>query len=548
MKLNKIERLKANLKPVEYLSRLQSLDFTNLDESDRFYLKNFGIYTQSQRTDEFMLRVRVAGGRIGVEQVEAIVKVAKEFDAKIILTARAQIELQKLRPDNILNAYLMLESLGLTSWQTLTDNFRNIVTDVYDGIGQDSQIEVYSLILQMQELFLKKAEYVGMVPRKFNTAICGTKSVATSFFGNDCYFALAIKDGVFGFNLYLGGKNNEVAKSANIFVKQEDVVELFRAVIDAYLKYGFRGSRTKARLFFLIDSVGIEGLVEYIKEFYSKPISCAGKMLVSKLDSSDDFYKLANGKYAYRFKSRFGEIDIDSLESVIEFAKQNRLELRFGIDQNIYMLGLECKEVPFKGLSANQNMLVCAGSKYCFFSLFDTKDRAEELKLEKINRYGIKIGYSGCLKGCGRHYFSDIGLVGIRTNVYGDIEYGVRLFLGGLYTYGESGARLIYWAVPLRALNSVINVIIEEFEASGFSDFEEFSRVVLAKFESEFLAFWFLAKLYTKDNATLNKPDSFDYLLSGSDALVTELKDAKDRFYETIKELERRVYSTIGHL
>ncbi len=543
MKLNKIERLKADLKPIEYLSRLQSLDFANLDESDRFYLKNFGIYTQSQRTDEFMLRVRVAGGRIAIEQLEAIVKIAKEFDAKLILTARAQIELQKLRPDHILKAYNMLESLGLTSWQTLTDNFRNIVTDVYDGIGQNSQIEVYSLILQMQELFLKKAEYVGMAPRKFNTAICGTKSVVTSFFGNDCYFALAIKDGVYGFNLYLGGKNNEVAKSANIFVKQEDVVELFEAVIDAYLKYGFRGSRTKARLFFLIDSVGIKGFVEYIKEFYSKPISGAGELLVSKLDSSDDFYKLANGKYAYMFKSRFGEIDIASLESVIEFAKQNRLELRFGIEQNIYMFGLEHKEVPFKGLSENQNMLVCAGSRYCFFSLFDTKDRVQELELEKINRYGIKVGYSGCLKGCGRHNFSDIGLVAIRTNLYGNVEQGVRLFLGGLYTNGQSGARLIYWAIPLRALNSVINVIIEEFEASGFSDFEEFSKEVLAKFESEFLAFWFLAKLYTKQKASLKEADSFDYLLSGSGALVTEIQEGKDRLYESIKELERVVYS-----
>ena len=542
MKLNKIERLKAKLKPIEYLSKLKSLDFANLEESDRFYLKNFGIYTQSQRTDEFMLRLRIAGGRIDTEKLEGIVNIAKEFRAKVIITARAQIELQKLTPSNILSAYLKFESLGLNSWQTLTDNFRNVVTDVYDGIGQDSKIEVYNLILQMQELFLGKAKYVGMTPRKFNTAICGSSSVATSFFGNDCYFALANKDGEYGFNLYLGGKNNEVAKSANIFVKQEDIVELFGAVIDAYLKYGFRGSRTKARLYFLIESVGIDGFVEYIKEFYSKPLSGAGDLLVSKLNSSNDFYELANGKYAYRFKTDFGEIDIDSLEGIVEYAKQNRLELRFGIDQNIYLLGLVKREVPFAGLSDNQNMLVCVGSRYCFFSLFDTKDRVQELELEKINKYGIKVGYSGCLKGCGRHYFSDIGLVGIRTNLYGKLEQGVRLFLGGLYTNGQSGARLIYWAVPLRVLNCVINIIIEEFEASGFSDFEEFSREVLAKFESEFLAFWFLAKLYTKKEVSLKESHCFNYLIEGQNALVHNIGEDKNRLYETIKELERMVF------
>ncbi len=543
MKLNKIERLKANLKPIDYLQKLNSLNFANLEESDRFYLKNFGIYTQSQRVDEFMLRVRVAGGRINIDKLEAILQIAKEFNAKIILTARAQIELQKLTPQNILNAYLKLQDSGLTSWQTLTDNFRNIVTDVYDGVGVECQIEAYSLILQMQELFLKKAQYTGMVPRKFNTAICGSKSVATSFFGNDCYFALAKKEGVYGFNLYLGGKNNKVAKCANIFVRQEEAVEIFSAVIEAYLKYGFRGSRTKARLHFLIESVGIDGFVEYIKEFYTKGLNSAGRLITAKQDNRDDFYKTKDGKYAYRFKSKFAEVDIASVESIIKFAKKEQLELRVGVDQNIYIFGLDKKEAPLKGLSSNQNMLVCAGSRYCFFSLFDTKERVEELHLKKINKYGIKVGYSGCLKGCGRHNFSDIGLVGIRTNLYGGLELGVRLFLGGLYTDGQSGARLIYWAVPLRALNSIINVIIEEFEASGFNDFEEFGKEFLAKFESEFLAFWFLAKLYTKQKNTLKEPTAFNYLLEGNNAIISEPKEEKSRLYETIKELERRVYS-----
>ena len=544
-KLNKIERLKAALKPIEYFKKLNSLDFGNLQESDRFYLKNFGIYTHSQRENEFMLRIRIAGGRISLQKLESIINIADRFNAQILITARAQIELQKLSPQNILNAYKLLEEANLSSWQTLTDNFRNIITDTFDGVHISSKIETYSLILQMQKLFLKKGEFTGMIPRKFNTAIVGSEYVSQAFFGNDCLFALAKKGEKYGFNLYLGGKNNEVAKNMDIFVEKENVVPLFNAVIQSYLNYGNRSSRTKARLFYLIENLGIEGFKEKMAQFCSFEFEKAGKLQLKK-EILSDFTKLKNGNYAFRFRTDFGEIKTAELKEILIFAKKNSLEIRLGIDQNIYILGLKEPNFPFKGISSNQNTLVCAGSRYCFFSLFDTKEKVHRLNLEKINRYNIKVGYSGCLKGCGRHFFSDIGFVGIRTNLYGTLERGVRLYLGGLYSQGISGARLIYWAVPLRALNNILAVIIEEFEASGFDNFELFSQNILSVFESEFLAFWFLAKLYTAKQATLKEPKSFNYLLDGKEALVKELKEGKNRLYETIKELERRIYAVIS--
>jgi len=547
MKLNKIERLKAQLKPIEYLNKLHSLDFANLSEDDRFYLKNFGIYTQSQRADEFMLRLRIAGGRVEISKLENIISIAKDFGAEIILTARSQIELQKLTPKNILNAFLTLEKKGLCSWQSLTDNLRNIVTDVFDDKTKFSKIEAYPLIVHMQKLFLKEANFVGMLPRKFNTAISAIETNYTSFFGNDCYFALAIKDGKYGFNLYLGGKNNEVAKSADIFAKEDEVVELFGAILKTYMKYGNRGSRTKARLYFLLQEIGIEGFKEKMQEFYPKEYKSAGETILKEFkNSKNGFYELIDGTFAYKYITNLGQVELLELEKIVTYCKKNSLKIRIGVDQNIYIFGLKEKKIPFKSNSKYENLLVCAGSKYCFFSLFDTKGEAEHLKLDKIEKYSIKIGYSGCLKGCGRHYFSDIGFVGIRTNLYGTKEFGVRLYLGGLYSNGKSGARLIFWAIPLRILNSIVEVIIKEFEHSGYKKFETFSENVLSKFESEFLAFWFLAKLYTKKETYLDKPDGFDYLLDKNRGLVKELKEGKNRLYETIKLLERLVFKLKG--
>ena len=119
--MNKIERLKSSLSPIEYYKKLKYIDFTNIDEADRFYLKNFGIYNIKLKPTHFMLRVRVDGGVISKEQLEHIAKVATEFDLKILLTARAQIELHNIMPKDILQVYTIVNS-KLTTWQTLTDN------------------------------------------------------------------------------------------------------------------------------------------------------------------------------------------------------------------------------------------------------------------------------------------------------------------------------------------------------------------------------------------------------------------------------------------
>ena len=63
-----------------------------------------------------------------------------------------------------------------------------------------------------------------------------------------------------GFNIYLGGKNAKVAQDADIFVVPEDVLKLFEAVAETYQQYGLRGSRSKVRLFHLIEKEGMEQL------------------------------------------------------------------------------------------------------------------------------------------------------------------------------------------------------------------------------------------------------------------------------------------------
>ncbi len=532
MKLNKIEKLKLKLKPYEYYERIERLDISSLSEEDRFYLKNFGIYNTKLTPDKFMLRIRIAAGRIDTYSLEKILNEAKKHGAKIILTARSQIELHDLSLESVIKIHKNLSSNSITSFGTLSDNVRNIVTDPLDGVGEESFFEVYPLVVKMQESVYRDLSFLGSIPRKFNTAISANSKNIRSFFANDCYFALAKKGERIGFNLYLGGKNLDMAKDADIFVEREDAVCLFEAVVRAYDKYGLRESRTKARLYHLIEAIGMEDFKEKIKEFYKKDFQTKGELVSEKYESlNSDYFPLKDGTFAYRFKTFFGEIREEIFRDILEFAKERDLEIRLGVDQNIYILGLKEKSFPIKSLSENQNILACAGSRYCIFSLFDIKKEASKLILDKINALDIKVGYSGCLKGCGRHILADIGFVGIRTRLFGKLEHGVRFYLGGLYTEGEAAARLIYWAVPLRKLNEMIEVVLDEFENSPFRDFEEFSKEVLNSYSSEFLAFWFLYKMKSFEKVYLKKSEEEFLKEFGIEDL-----------YAAIKEYERAVF------
>jgi ferredoxin-nitrite reductase len=154
------------------------------------------------------------------------------------------------------------------------------------------------------------------------------------------------------------------------------------------------------------------------------------------------------------------------------------------------------KVFPFEPVRGASQITACAGSSYCALSLWDIKAETAYLPIDKIEQHNIQIGFSGCLKGCGRHHHTDIGLVGLRTNIFGETQKAARVFLGGEYTQGRATARLLFHAVPLQYLGKLIESIIGTFEESGEKDFETFCSRYLNSHSSNFVTLWFLSRLY----------------------------------------------------
>jgi len=342
------------------------------------------------------------------------------------------------------------------------------------------------------------------LPRKFNTAICGNEESQVHFYGNDLYFALARKQERWGFNLYWGGKNSETAKCADIFVVPDEVPEMFRAVATVYLRDGLRGTRAKTRLFHLIETIGEASFRKKVIACYGKEVCCAGETAVG-FERASLWTRLRSGKYGYCVQSRFGTMPIETLESVLAFAQERSLEVRIGIDQNMYLIGLDSMNAPFFRVKGASQITACAGSRYCALSLWNIKEETAYLPLEKIESHHIQVGFSGCLKGCGRHHHCDIGLVGLRTNLFGETQKAARVFLGGQYSTGKSVARLIFPSVPLVHLSSLLEKIIEAYEQSEASDFESFTALYLNPHSTFFVMLWFLAQLYLDAPLKLEK-------------------------------------------
>jgi ferredoxin-nitrite reductase len=488
--INRIEKLKRRLEPLDFEERLSRVKWENVTEEERFYLKNYGIYNIKLTPDRYMLRLRIDGGRVGPSAMKTICDICDSLSLKLVITARAQLEIHGLDPSDIYPVYLQLHEKGIETRQTLTDNFRAIVTDPFDGLARDSRIECRSIIEKISDRIVGKREWMGTLPRKFNTAFIGREYPRFNPWSNDMLFALSRKDGRYGFNLYLGGKNSETAESADIFITPEESVSLFFSVAEVFVEFGLRGSRSKTRLFHLLQRDGMDLVRERIEERFGSTLRREGVPMMKSSSLGGDF-----PDSVVEVETDNGIVkDCASLSMEMAKVESGGGEILLSPEQKIYIRYPESVKKSDTERSGGVRITACVGSDYCPLSLWKVRGEMDILPVERLERLGISVGFSGCLKGCGRHYHADIGLIGLRTNLYAPTERAARIFIGAVESPVPSPARLLYYSVPLRKLSELIDTILDDYEMSGYSTFEEFSHELLRRFSPDFLSLWYVAR------------------------------------------------------
>ena len=516
-RINKIEKLKEEHSPQEAWEKLEYYaehGFSSIPEHDlNYFFKCFGIFYRPATPEMFMARVRIPGGKLNYQQAKKLGEVAQKYGNDYIdLTTRMQVELRYLKIEDIPTVLKELESVGITTFQTGVDNFRNIVQDPLDGVAFDNVIETWDTLLKIQSVFLKKEEWICKLPRKFNIGISGSFTNRCNIYGHDACFVLAEKDGVFGFNVYLGGKVGSIASSADVFLLADEVPVFFEATGKMFKKYGFKDSRNKNRLRYMIDAVGMEEIVDAIKNEAGRDFEKSGRTL-TEIEGGENIGKiqLKDGNFAVHMVVPSGIFSGSAMLEVAEASKEfGNGEIRLTTTQNLYILGVSNENIQkllsqpifqkYKNVNSPyfNDVIACAGTEHCPFGVIPNKPDAIELSQYLTEKYPldpsdskIRMYWSACAKGCGIHGNGDIGFVGVKFKKDGEIVLGTDVYYGGTLTGESIEGRLLLKSIPLSELKYYIEEIIIEYIRlkKPKESFEKFHKRILSKISKEGLKF-----------------------------------------------------------
>jgi len=523
-KVNKIEKVKVLKTPQEAFSQLETYAREGYDaipaEDLSYFLKCFGIFDRPQTPKQFMIRVRIPGGQLSHEQAVVLGELARDHGQDYIdITTRQQIEFRYIDIADIPTIFKRMADVGISSYQTGVDNFRNILNDPLDGDGLDVILPSQPLLQKLQAKFLQNYEWISVMPRKFNTGITGGLSNRSNAFGQDCCFVLAQKDGTYGYNLYLGGKVGQIAKSADIFLKDEDeVMRVYQAIIELFRDFGYRDNRNKNRLFFLLQDVGMEGFAAAIREKAGITFATAGETM-TQMDFSDPDQgkvQLRDGSYAVHVVVPSGIFSGSALlEAADASIKHGNGGIRFDVEQSLYIMGVASDKLEalfnhklfetYKSVNTPyfNHMIACAGTEHCPFGVIPNKPDAIDMsnylsEHVPLDEGRVRMYWSACVKGCGIHGVGDLGFEGCKAKVDGKSEYGVHISIGGKLTGEGVEGHAVLKSIPVRFAPQLVAPLMQEYKRlkkSGES-FEQFHDRVLSNYTQAAIGFMMRLKAY----------------------------------------------------
>jgi len=523
-KINKIEKVKDLKTPQEAYDKLEEYaanGFDSIPEEDKtYFLKCFGIYYRSATPEKFMLKLRIPGGFMRADQAKVIGECSKEFGQDYIdLTTRQQCELRYLTIESLPIIIKRLEKVGISAYQTGVDNIRGIVADPFDDLAFDNVLPSHNTLLKMQEKFLFNADWISTLPRKFNVSISGNLSNRCNVYGNDCCFVLAQKDGMFGYNMYLGGRVGVIAKSADIFLKDEDeVLAAFSSITDLFKRYGFRDNRNKNRLHFLIEAVGMSEMAKAVRENAGIEFASAGETM-TKMDYIEPDHgkiQLRNGTIGVHVVVPSGIFSGTAMSKAGVLAEEyGSSEMRFDMEQSFYIMGV--KDVPallkeeffleYKNINTPyfNHLIACAGTEHCPFGVIENKNDAIEMaqylsdKVE-LDKGRVRMYWSACVKGCGIHGLGDVGFEGCKAKVDGVNGSGVHILLGGKLSGESQEGHTVIKSAPLKYAKYYVESLMLEYKKlrKEGESFELFYDRILKNYTNAKVGFVMMLQAYLR--------------------------------------------------
>ena len=508
-KLSDAEKFKREEHPFDTYERLKMHaakgEFPK--PADNFRWRFFGLFYVAPNQNAYMCRLRLPNGILKSAQLAGVADLAERFGGGYVhVTTRANLQIREIAASNAVAMIEGVQDLGLCSRGSGADNIRNVTGSPTAGIDPQELIDTRPYAREWHFHILNDRSLYGL-PRKFNVAFDGAGIIPALEDTNDIGFqAVAVKGG-FGlepgtwFRLCLGGLtgHKDFARDTGIVVKPADATRVADAVVRVFIDHGNRTDRTKARLKYVLDAIGVDRFLALVEEKLNGKLDRAVREAVMPRPA---FSRTAHiGIHAQKQDDLnwigvvvpVGYLNVAQLRGLADVARElGDGDIRLTVWQNLLISGVPSKKLEVArariealGLAIEANairsgLVACTGNTGCKFAAADTKRHAEDIARWCEARLSldmpVNIHLTGCHHSCAQHFVSEIGLLACKVQIGPDDDAveGYHVLIGGGFGPQAALGRELYRDVKAEDAPQTVERILKAYLAHRASRDESF--------------------------------------------------------------------------
>lgn len=456
-----------------------------------------GVYGQRQ-DDVQMIRAKIPGGVLLPEQLEAVADVAEATPRGLAhVTTRQNFQLHFVKLADVAGHLRRLEQAGLTSRGACGNAVRNVTGCARAGLCAGEAFDTTPFIDAITLHFLRRPLAEGL-PRKFKIALSGCATDCALGAINDLgLIAHRDSQGARRFTVFAAGGLATLPTSGLLLhdsYPAERINEVAEALVRLFDRTGNRANRSKARLKFVVKTLGEE---RFRREYEAELERVITSGEVRPIDVPDapagtrrELVELARrnvtptrnvGRVFVELPLPTGDITAAQLRGLAGLARRfGEGSVRATVSQNLMLRDVAEADLPELfdaltrlGLAApiagtSADVTSCPGADTCKLAITNSKDLGRVLGAELSTRPtpGVSINISGCPNSCGQHHLATIGLHGGVRKIDGRAAPQYLLMVGG--HLGPEGAKFgkVVGKVPARRVTQAIDRLIALAERS----------------------------------------------------------------------------------
>jgi ferredoxin-nitrite reductase len=508
-KLSDPEKFKREQHPFDAYERLkeQARHNTPPTPPDNFRWRYYGLFYVAPTQNSFMSRLRIPNGILKHWQFEGVADLAERYGGGYShITTRANIQIREILPKHTIALIEGIQDIGLCSRGSGADNIRNVTGTPTAGIDPQELIDTRAFAREWHYHILNDRSLTGL-PRKFNVAFDGAGKIAALEETNDIAFsAVEVNDG-FGvepgvwFRLGIGGitGHRDFARETGIIVKPDEATLVADAIVRVFIENGDRTNRLKARLKYVLDSMGVEKFLLAVEEKFGRKLSRAPADAIAPRPRFDRLAHIG----IHRQKQPglnwigvvlpIGRLTCEQMRGLAKIAQDlGDGDLRLTVWQNLLISGVADENVDLataaidklglavKASSIRAGLVACTGNTGCKFAASDTKRHAAEIgdwcETRVPMETALNIHLTGCHHSCAQHHISDVGLLAAKVSGGSDDDpvEGYHLYAGGGFGPDAEIGQEVYRDIKAADAPKTVERLLKAYLANRLSADETF--------------------------------------------------------------------------